>query len=282
MSTNITTFKLRFFPLLLVFGISNAHSETALERGTYLVQSIVACGNCHTPKGPDGDLPDKELAGMAPVEANAMWTANGSNITPDKETGIGRWTEEELTVAIREGLRPDGSIIGPPMPFKFYRQLSDEDVAAIVSYVRQVPAINNPVPESQYHVPLPPSYGPPLGEVPAVSREDQVAYGAYLAGPLGHCVECHSPMGPTGPDTENSLGAGGFVFEGPWGSSVSTNITPNGLEHRTDEEIKAMITQGQRPDGSPMMPPMPYGYYAKMNEADLDAIVAYLRQLPRK
>ena len=85
---------------------------------------------------------------------------------------------------------------------------------------------------------------------------------------------------PSGPDFENNLGAGGFVFPGPWGTSVSPNITPTGLESRSDEEIKAMITRGVRPDGSRMLPPMPYAYYANMTDSDLDAIVAYLRSLP--
>lgn len=277
-----TTGWLTLLSLAACVCAKSAWAETPLERGTYLVRSIVACGNCHTPKGPEGDLPGQELAGMANVDNNDMWTANGSNITPDTETGIGNWSAEELAVAIREGRRPDGTTIGPPMPFGLYRQLSDEDLHAIVTYVQQVPAVSNAVPASEYRVPLPPNYGPPVEHVPSVSREDTVAYGAYLAGPLGHCIECHSPLGPNGPDMANNLGAGGFVFNGPWGQSVSSNITPTGLERWSDEEIKAMITQGQRPDGSPMKPPMPYTYYANMTEEDLNAIVAYLRQLPRR
>ncbi len=113
-------------------------------------------------------------------------------------------------------------------------------------------------------------------------RDDKVAYGAYLAGPLGHCIECHSPMGPQGPDWEHQLGAGGFEFPGPWGVSVSPNITPAGLAEWSDAAIKTVITQGLRPDGSRLLPPMPVTYYAKMTEADLDALVAYLRSLPEK
>ena len=66
-----------------------AHAETLLQRGTYLMRSIVACGNCHTPKGPKGDIPGMELAGMAPMAKEPGFTANAPNITPDRETGIG-------------------------------------------------------------------------------------------------------------------------------------------------------------------------------------------------
>ncbi len=257
-------------------------AETPLERGTYLVQTVVACGNCHTPKGPEGDIPGMELAGMAPFFAVPEFTANTPNITPDPETGIGRWSDQEIITAIREGRRPDGTIIGPPMPINLYRHMSDRDVEAIVAYLRQVKPVHNVVPKSTYNIPLPPAYGPPVESVPEVSRDEQVAYGAYLAGPLGHCVECHSPMGPNGPDVENQLGAGGLEIPGPWGLSVSANITPTGLADRSDAELKQMITTGIRPDGTAMLPPMPYGYYAKMTDEDLAAIIAYLRTLPPK
>ena len=87
-------------------------------------------------------------------------------------------------------------------------------------------------------------------------------------------------MGPTGPDWEHQTGAGGLELPGPWGVSVSANITPTGLSERSDAQIKTAITQGKRPDGSPMLPPMAYGYYRNISAGDLDAIVAYLRTLP--
>lgn len=264
------------------FGAFQASAETLLERGTYLMKSIVACGNCHTPKGPEGELPGMELAGMAPMEKTPAFTANAPNITPDKETGIGGWSDAEIVAAIREGKRPDGSIIGPPMPIGLYRGLSDTDVNAIVTYLRSVKPVKNAIPKSVYNIPLPPSYGPPVTNVASPPKSDAVAYGAYLAGPAGHCIECHSPMGKTGPDVVNQLGAGGFEFHGPWGVSVSTNITPTGLKDRSDIDIKKMIATGVRPDGSRMMPPMAYSYYANIKPEDLDAIVAYLRSLPPK
>jgi mono/diheme cytochrome c family protein len=258
-----------------------AIAETPLERGTYLMQSIVACGNCHTPKGPNGELPGMELAGGFKFD-EPPFTAYASNITPDKDTGIGNWTDAQLIKAIREGIRPDGSIIGPPMPIVLYRGLSDNDAKAIVAYLRNIKPVKNEVPKSEYRIPLPPAYGPPVGQVADVAKSDKVAYGAYLAGPAGHCLECHTPMGQRGRDFQNQLGAGGFEFHGPWGTSVAVNITPTGLKSRSDADIKKMVTTGKRPDGSRMLPPMAYPYYANISAEDLDALVAYLRTLPAK
>jgi mono/diheme cytochrome c family protein len=268
--------------LLWCHGPSAAQGvPTPFERGRYLVQGIVACGNCHTPQGPDGPVAGMALAGGMPFE-EPVFTAYASNITPDAATGIGRWTDAQLIRAIREGLRPDGTVIGPPMPIGLYRGLSDPDVQAIVAYLRAQSAVVNPVPKSQYRMPLPPNYGPPVGTVAEVPRSDRLAYGRYLAGPLGHCVECHSTPGPGGmPDLQHRLGAGGMVFKGPWGASVASNITPTGLARYTDAQLKTIITQGVRPDGSRLKPPMGTSYYARMRDDDLALLIAYLRSLPR-
>ncbi len=269
--------------LVLVLGSTGAgRAETLLERGAYLMNSIVACGNCHTPQGPDGPLPGMELAGGLVIE-DPGFTVQVPNITPDPDTGIGSWTDQEIITAIREGRRPDGSVIGPPMPIEVYRDMSDQDVQALVAYLRQVPAVRNAVAPNQYGFPLPASYGPPVTSVPEVPRDDPVAYGAYLAGPLGHCTVCHTPLVEGRLDFANRLGAGGFEFQGPWGVSVSRNITPDvatGIGAWSDADIKRAITEGIRPDGTRLLPPMPVAYYANMEEQDLDALVTWLRALP--
>lgn len=276
----------RLWPLVVFASMcaASAAAETPLERGAYLMNSIAACGNCHTPLDANGPIAGQELAGRL-VDDNEAFTAYASNITPDVETGIGGWTDEEIIVAIREGKRPGGSIIGPPMPIGLYRGMSDSDAEALVAYLRQVPAVRNAVPKSTYRIPLPESYGPPVGSVADVAPGVTVAYGGYLAGPVGHCIECHTPMGEGHPDFEHQLGAGGFAFEGPWGVSVSANITPDetdGIARFSDDELIAMISTGVRPDGTQMLPPMGYGYYANIRPDDLKAIVAYLRALPPK
>ena len=253
----------------------------ALARGRYLVESIAGCGNCHTPKGPQGDLPGLALAG-GQVFDEPPFRAVASNITPDAETGIGRWTDAQIARAIREGIRPNGRIIGPPMPFELYRRISDADVAAMVAYLRSVPAVRNAVPASEYRIPLPPSYGPPVAGVPDPPANDPVARGAYLAGPVGHCIDCHTPMVADGQRDWARTGAGGQAFTGPWGTSVARNITPDrghGLGDWTDAQIIRAVTQGVSADGRQMFPPMGYGYYARMTPRDLADLVAYLRSL---
>lgn len=265
---------------LLYLGMQSVLAETSVERGRYIVEVIGACGNCHTPMGPDGKDPSRHLAGGMHITDGGV-DAWPSNITPDLDTGIGTWTDEQVIRAFREGIRPDGSVIGPLMPIELYRHISDEDAQAIVAYLRTVQPVRNEVKKSSYPFPLPASYGPPLGTVSQPDRKNAIEYGEYLAGPLGHCMECHSGPGVTGaPDLENALGTGGMVFEGPWGHSVSPNITPVGLAGVSDAEIKQIITTGTRADGSKLLPPMGFTYYARLTDEDLDAIVAYLRSLP--
>ncbi len=266
----------------LCAAAGTALAETPLERGRYLMQGIVACGNCHTPMGPEGPLPGREFAGGT-VFDEKPFTAVAPNITPDPETGIGRWTDAQIVTAIREGKRPDGSLIGPPMPIGLYRGISDADAAALVAYLRSVPAVKNATAKSVYRMPLPPNWGPPVGRVAEPPRGDRLAWGRYLAGPLGHCMECHSKPGPQGgPDLNKSLGAGGMSFNGPWGVSVAPNITSKALARYDDAALKRLITTGVRPDGTRLRPPMGTAFYARMNAADLDALVAYLRSLPPK
>jgi len=262
---------------------SAASAQSPLARGTYLMNGIVACGNCHTPQTPQGPVAGKELAGGTPFR-EGFGVAYAPNITPDAETGIGKWTDEQIIAAIREGKRPDGTIIGAPMPIALYRDLSDEDVKAIVAYMRAVPPVANKVAKSEYKVPLPPAYGPPItAAVTAPPKSDKVAYGAYLAGPLGHCIECHSSPGANGaPDFVNHLGAGGMSFNGPWGTTVARNITPTNLGTWLDSDIKKAITEGVRPGGERLKPPMAYGYYKNISRDDLDAVVVYLRSLKAK
>jgi mono/diheme cytochrome c family protein len=272
---------------MILIGLSllwttQALAETPLERGTYLVNSIAACGNCHTPKGPEGDLPGMELAGMIYKDSEGKVIYLLPNITPDPETGVGGWTDEQLVAAIREGIRPDGSVMTGIMPFELYRDLSDADAKAIVAYIRSVPAVRNEIPAPGKGAPQSVDSKPSKLAVAAVLPDDPVAYGAYLAGPVGHCIECHTPGTHGKVDYANNLGAGGRLFAGPWGESVSSNITPAGLSRWTDDEIKTMITKGLRPGGAPMLPPMGYSYYANISDSDLDAIVAYLRSLPAR
>jgi mono/diheme cytochrome c family protein len=280
----------RFPMLLLVTSLfaaaaGAAEQEALVARGDYLVNSIVACGNCHTPRDADArSISEMHLAGAFQVD-RAEFTAYSPNITPDRETGIGDWSDAEIIRAIREGVRRDGTIIGPPMPIRAYREMSDTDVRAIVAYLRTVTPVRNSVPRSVYNIPLPESYGPPVVSVADVSRDDAVAYGAYVGNALGHCMECHTPLVRGAPDVSRT-GAGGNVFVKPHGlqlAAMAANITPHpeqGIGAWTDDEIKAAITQATSRDGRQLQPAMPFYFYAKIADEDLDALIVYLRSIP--
>ncbi len=265
----------------LLAGVSvagAATAETPLERGAYLVNGPMACGNCHTPKGPDGPVSGMELGGGFVIRT-PDFNAHVPNISPGSR--VAEWSDEGLGRAIREGIRPDGTVIRPPMAIELYRHLSDTDLSAVVAYLRSLPPVVQTVPESTYNGPVPESYGPPVGSVPDLPQEVSVEYGQYLV-TIAHCMECHTPLGPKGHLYESDLGRGGREFEGPWGMSFSSNLTSSsdGLADYSDEELSAMITHGKKPDGSDMKPPMPYGYLANTTSDDLAAIILYLRTVP--
>jgi mono/diheme cytochrome c family protein len=155
----------------------------------------------------------------------------------------------------------------------------------VVAYLRTLKPIKNTVPAPVYKMKQLEIVFPG-GEKPYTDAImiDKAKKGFYLA-TIAHCMECHTPMGPRGREFTTKLGTGGFDFPGPWGVSTSRNITSSktkGIGAWSDAEIKRAITHGVRKDGSPLKPPMGYPYYAKMTDADLDAIVAYLRTVPAK
>ena len=136
------------------------------------------------------------------------------------------------------------------------------------------------VPKSVYRIPLPPAYGPPVTSVSAPPASDQVRYGEYLVA-IGHCMDCHTPRNDKGQLITERWGAGGFVFHGPWGASTSRNLTPHpeGLGRWTDAQIVQAVRTGVDRDGKPYKPPMAFSYYKNISDADMAAIVAYLRTL---
>jgi mono/diheme cytochrome c family protein len=254
--------------------------DPLLERGRYIVTGIGACGTCHTTRDASfKPMPDMELAGGRVIDDEGVH-AIAPNITPDKETGIGKWTDAQIIDAIRNGKRPDGSIIGPPMPIDLYRSFSDTDVRAILTYLRQVKPIEHKVDKSTFTIKLPADYGPKITHVADVPRSNKIAYGQYVA-ELGHCMQCHTPVADGRP-IWSRVGAGGRTFVVKGTPILSANLTPanpEGIAKWTDEQIKTAVTQGVRPDGTKLVPVMAFAWYNNTSPQDLDALVAYLRTL---
>lgn len=126
-----------------------------LERGLYLT-TIMACNDCHTP-GTFYGVPDfdRRLAGSELGWVGPWGTSFARNLTPDNETGIGTWSEDDIVKTIRTGQRADGSPVLPPMPWPMYTNLTDEDAYAIAAYLKSLPAVSHKVPDG-----LPPGSKP--------------------------------------------------------------------------------------------------------------------------
>jgi mono/diheme cytochrome c family protein len=279
---------IRFVTTLLAafavtLGVANAQSDL-IKRGDYLVNGILTCGNCHSPKGPTGDIPGKLFSGGLSWD-EPPFKVTAPNMTQDKDTGIGAWTDAQIKTLMRTGILPNGVHIAMIMPTGFYHIMTDSDLNAVVAYLRTIKPISNKVADPVYNMPQA-EHVLPGGEKPYTDAmmSDKVKKGFYLA-TIAHCMECHTPMEKGMWQWDTRLGAGGFDFPGPWGVSTSRNITSSktkGLGGWTDAEIKRAITTGVSKDGSHLKPPMGFHYYATLTPDDLDAVVAYLRTVPAK
>jgi mono/diheme cytochrome c family protein len=255
-----------------------------VERGGYLVNTVMTCQNCHTPMGPNGPDFSKALSGGITFD-EPPFKVTGSNITQDRDTGIGAWTDAEIKTLLRTGKRPNGVQVAEVMPTGFYGIITERDLDAIVAYLRTVKPVKNAVPDPVYKMAIPHQIFPG-SETPYTEAMlgDKLKKGFYLA-TIAHCMECHTPFGARGKDFVGDLGKGGMDFPGPWGKSVSRNITPShakGIGAWSDAEVKRAITEGVSKDGSRLLPPMGYPFYARMTGDDLDAVIAYLRTVPVK
>jgi mono/diheme cytochrome c family protein len=275
-----------------------ACADKAIERGSYLVNTIIACGNCHTPKDAEG-LPIKlrDLSGGLSFET-PNFSGTASNITPDIETGIGGWTDEAIKKAITEGVRPaNARLPGVPlsdlMPSHFYKALLPSDAEAIVAYLRTVPPVRNEIPSPNYKgLANPAPYPDAENGFKENSLDDPSMRGAYLAA-IGHCMGCHTPRIKGISDFKNGLGKGGSRFSialvkgypSAWHGAVASNITSHpeaGIGAWTDAEIKRALTTAISRDGRELNTPMKdhCRYFSGMTEEDLSALVAWLRTVP--
>ena len=120
--------------------------DAQIARGRYLV-GIAGCSDCHTPGGMMGAADMKRYLGGSDVGFSIPGEGVyvGENLTPDKETGLGAWTSDQIVTAIRNGKRPDGSVLSGVMPYASFSRLTDEDAAAIAAFLKSIPPVNNKV-----------------------------------------------------------------------------------------------------------------------------------------
>lgn len=271
-------------------------TPTRVERGRYLVEAVLGCMDCHSKH--DMTRYGNPAVGLAGAGGDCMGEEQGfpgkvcmSNITPEPETGLGAWSDEEILRAIREGVDREGKGLFPLMPYTVYKALSDEDGRSVVAYLRTLPPAKNAVPPQEVKFPmsfiLKMAPQPLAGPVPNPDRNDRVAYGRYLATVSG-CQFCHTPVDNMHQAIAGQEFSGGQPFKGPWGTVNSANLTPHatGLGDRSEQAFVGMFKAFAIPaDQLPVVPPsanttMPWLTRAQMSEADLGAIYAFLKTVP--
>src|ERR1700732_265983 len=202
-----------------------------LKRGAYLAEHVAGCTICHTPleDGPNGSeiVPSKKGSGQLFSIPGLPGTLVAPNITPDPETGIGNFTDDQLARAIREGISHDGQTLFPMMPYAHYRRMSGEDLASVIGYIRSLLPLRHPLPRTDIHFPL--KYlvrgvPEPVTETVQPDFSTPVSRGEYLVN-LSVCSECHTPRKRGRPDSTMKFG-GGQAFDDS-GKIVSPNITPD-------------------------------------------------------
>jgi mono/diheme cytochrome c family protein len=256
-----------------------------LARGKYLVDGVMGCFGCHTdadwskPGAPP--VAGREGSGHVWADQDMPWLI-APNITPDKETGIGSWSDDTLARAIREGIGHDGRALFPIMPYPDYRQMSDEDLASVIAYARSVPAVRNQLPTTKMPYPL--NFliqnmpEPVTAAVAAPDQSTPVARGAYLVR-MAACADCHTPQ-EKGQPLPGMEFAGGFIRYEPNGPVASANITPapSGIGYYNEATFVQALRIG-KVGARPLHASMPWWFYGKMSDDDLKSIFAFLQTL---
>jgi mono/diheme cytochrome c family protein len=257
-----------------------------LERGRYIATALSGCLYCHTPHNWAASgtpyIDGMEGAGEILPYANLPGRIVAPNLTPDPETGAGRWTDDQLARAIREGVSHEGRALFPIMPYEHYREMSDEDLASVVVYLRSLPAVRNALPSTEIVFPV--KYlirsvpQPVTSAVNDTYGPDVVKRGAHLVSQAG-CTDCHTPQ-VRGEVVPGMQFAGGFSLPGPWGSVAAANITPDpsGISYYDEALFLEVMRTGQVKARS-LSPIMPIKVYRNLSDEDLKAMFAYLRTL---
>lgn len=258
-----------------------------IARGRYLAFGPAHCSTCHVPM-------DKimEVENGLDIPLSGGWelaippgTFRAPNITPDPETGIGNMTDGQLARALRYNVKRDNSCLFPFMPFN---GLSDEDLVAVMSFIRSQPAVRHEVPRTELSFlgkalvalgmiePEFPVETPPV----SVTKEPTAAYGKYLANSVANCNGCHTERDlQTGAYVGRPF-AGGMFMEGDAFSEgigyVTPNITPDPetgvMAHWTEEAFISRFKAGRV-----LTSHMPWGAFSRMDTTDLQAIYRYLQ-----
>ena len=258
--------------------------DSAAERGAYILRAA-GCVACHT-AGKDGAF----LAGGPPLET-PFGTFYAPNITPDRNHGLGGWSQADFRQAVKHGRAPSGAAYYPAFPYPSYRAMTDADLADLWAYLRTVPAIDQA--DKPHDLAFPFNlrmaatawralFFEAADFVPDPERDAAWNRGAYLVRHLGHCGECHSPRGRLGAvDPDRALSGN---RSGPEGKKVP-NVTPHadqGIGGWSETDMTFFLKTGILPDGDVAggaMEDVIRDSTAHLSDEDRRAIAAYLRSL---
>jgi mono/diheme cytochrome c family protein len=264
-------------------AVAEAASEE-LERGRYIFGATGGCG-CHTITGQPVNSGGRRFPGV-------FGTVYSSNITPDERSGIGSWTDDQVRAAIRLGVRPGGERLIPVHPFMAFQGIADDDLRALVAFLRTVPPVARPNRARKITMPLFETVFLPawlasfaVRDAPKAAPTAGRARGEYLVRTVAHCGECHTPRTVTMVTDESRFLAGNP--QGPENYAVP-NITPDRVTGLTwsEEEIAEYLATGTKPNGgvgSGLMAEVIQGTLAGYRDLSLEdrlAIARYLKSVP--
>ncbi|KXV03626.1 gluconate 2-dehydrogenase [Caballeronia megalochromosomata] len=263
-------------------GCGGVAAQTQTQQGEYLVRAG-GCMSCHTAD------PARPFAGGRPI-ATPFGNVFAPNITSDRETGIGAWTDAQFIRAMREGIGRNGERLYPAFPYTAYTLLTDADLLAMRAYLATVPPVRAPTPRNTLSFPFDQRWLMALWNlvgfspgrfVPDRSKSAEWNRGAYLVEGLGHCGECHTPRNWVGALKQSERLTGATVAG--WRAGNLTPARVAGIGAWRDDELLRFLSTGAAPGRAYALGPMAEVVSTStqfLTPADLRAMIAYLRAVP--
>jgi len=267
---------------------AQSDNKELVTKGQYIFALAGGCA-CHTvPKGTP-----HAGARAFPIPFGTVYS---TNITQDKETGLGNWTDQQIRDAMTKGIRQDGSRLLPVMPYEKYSGMAQEDLRALIAYLRTFKPVKKATPELKSWAPLARSLGTPIylkifgrfASAPSEAPKTGVERGRYLVEHVSLCADCHTPRNFLGVPNQSFYLAGAGEKIGPLGQAVP-NITPDketGIGEWKREDITELLSSATKPDLDNVQGLMyeviqgtPHGY-KDMKKEDALAIADYLKSIP--
>ncbi len=266
---------------LLALPSSASRAETQIQRGEYLTRAG-DCAACHTQAG------GQAFAGGVSIHS-PFGPIYAPNITPDKETGIGSWSDDDFYRALHEGVDDGGELLYPAMPYPSYTKVTRDDVLAIKAYLFSIPPAHHKNRETRLRFPFDEraglavwnaAYFKPGEFKPDPSKPADVNRGAYLVEGLGHCGDCHTPRGFAMEPLNAKAYSGGVVDN--WYAPNITSDKMRGIGSWPDQELFSYLKTGLSKEKGPIVGPMSQVVHESLSylsAEDLNAIVAYLKNI---